>query len=295
MFKTLFLISLMILPFSHVLGKVTVKWMSVASFVIDDGETKIMLDPMFTRAGMKHWLNLSKFKSDEELVKKVLNDSDLMKVNALFASHSHFDHVVDAPMVAKLTGGTFYTDESSEIIAKAYKDQAIKTQLIQNKMPIQIGKFKVTPVKRGHNSIALQLDFLPGQVPADFDFGFYDYHVGDTWFYLIEHPEGVILIDQGGNSYLEEAMALTTKADVLIQGVANRVSDEEYLAGYFNHFRPKVFIPSHFDNFLFSFNPRQESLLPFTNIERLFQKMTLNNTAIKAVMPKYNEEIVILE
>lgn len=118
------------------MAKVEVRWFTVASLVLEDEETKIFFDPMFTRAGFQHWLNLSELRSDEKLIANVIKANQLEKVDALFASHSHYDHVIDAPMIAKLTGATFYVDGSSERVAKAYKDPKIKTQRIENLKPI---------------------------------------------------------------------------------------------------------------------------------------------------------------
>ena len=116
MFKILILISCAFLPLSQALAKVEVRWFTVASLVLEDEETKIFFDPMFTRAGIQHWLNISDLRSDETLVASVIKEHKLEKVNALFASHSHYDHVIDAPIVSKLTGATFYVDGSSEIV-----------------------------------------------------------------------------------------------------------------------------------------------------------------------------------
>src|SRR5690606_24858140 len=111
-------------------------------------------------------------------------------------------------------------------------------------VPIQIGKFKITPFLRTHPSIQLlNYNFLPGQVTSDFNFYFYDYKVGDNWFYLVEHPAGNILIDQGSESFLQKIQSHVQKVDVLIQGIANRKNDEMILEGHLKTFKPRVYIP----------------------------------------------------
>lgn len=272
--------------------------MTVASMVIEDEKTVIFIDPMFTRAGVLNWMALSKLRSNEALVQSVLKDNNISKVDALFISHSHFDHSIDAPIVAKLTGGILYVDESSERIAKAYKDPKIKTQRFQNLKTIQVGDFKITPIERVHSEIrTFGIHFLPGPVPADFDFDFYDYNVGNTWLYYIEHPKGKIVIDQGSEPFIERLKPFTQSADVLIQGVANRLNDEAITDGYMNFLKPKVFMPLHFDNFIWPFDPKGSlSTLPNVRYEELMNVMEKKHgKSLKVIRPVYGKKFTLLE
>jgi len=297
MFKILISVFILFLSLSHANSKVEVRWFSVASLLLEDGETKILFDPMFTRAGIKHWLFFSKFKSDEVLVAKIIKEHQLENINALFASHSHYDHVIDAPIFSKLTGAMFYVDENSERVAKAYKEQKIKTQRFENFARIQIGKFTIIPIKRTHSPLRLlELNWLPGPVPVDFDFGFYDYKVGDTWFYYIEHPAGNILIDQGSEPFIDRLKPFTSKVDFLIQGIANRSSDDAILKGYIPFLKPSIFIPNHFDNFLFDFDPKAEiSYLPGIKMDDLMNKIKKTYPEVNIVMPVFGRRIELMK
>lgn len=295
MFKILILMICFFLPLSQALSKVEVRWFTVAAILLEDDETQIFFDPMFTRADLSHWLKLSQLKSNETLVSGIIKEHGLDKIQALFASHSHYDHSIDAPIVAKLTGATFYVDESSERIAKAYKDPAIKTVRFENLKPIKVGKFTITPIKRVHSPIRLiDFEFLPGPVPVNFNFDFYDYHVGDTWLYFIDHPEGKILLDQGSEPYIEKLKPFTKDAGVVIQGIANRKSDEAIIEGYVKHLNPQMFIPLHFDNFFFGFDPKSEmSYLPGINIKGMMEKLKKTYPAKKVLEPRYGEKITL--
>jgi L-ascorbate metabolism protein UlaG (beta-lactamase superfamily) len=278
-------------------ARVEMRWLSVASVYLDDGKSRVMIDPCFTRPGLMHWLNLEKIKSNEQNIKSILTKFDIAKVNALLVSHSHFDHSVDAAMVAKITGATLYVDKSSDIIARAYRDPTIKRQLIHEKGSIQVGDFKIIPIRRDHLPIKpFGFYFMPGEVPADFDFDLWDYKEGENWMYYVVHPQGTILIDQAGDPRLEKISPFVTKADVLIQGVANRVSDENILNGYVTKFKPKIFIPTHYDNFFLDFKPEGPTVfLPFLKLEALMDKVKIELPSSKVVLPKFNEKIVLFE
>jgi len=294
MFKMLFS-GFLLMQLSIAYGKVEMRWLTVTSVLIEDGQSRILFDPMFTRAGLLNWLNLKKMTADEELIKQELKHLEIDKIDAVFASHSHFDHVIDAPIVAKLTGAIFYVDKSSERIARAYQDPKIKTDRITALRPIYVGDFKITPVVRTHSPIKLGFHYLSGEVPVDFDFGFYDYHVGETWFYYITHPHGKILLDQGSLPFLDKARGLTEKVDVLIQGVANRKNDETVIEGYPKILQPKIFIPTHFDNFFFGFDRSGNSDLPGIQLGRLLNKMRGAYPEMKVLKPEYGKKIFLFE
>ncbi len=291
MFKTIFFI----FSISSSYGAVTVRWMTVASVAIDDGKTKILFDPAWTRPGLKNVIGLENLKSDATLVRSILQKNELLRLDAVFASHSHFDHVIDAPMVSKIAGAVFYTDESSDRIANAYQDKSIRTIRMVPYQKIRVGNFLITPLPRKHSQILDLFDFLPGHVPAQTDLNFWDYHVGDTWFFLIEHPEGSILLDQGSQPYVDTVKKFATKVDVLIQGVANRKSDDDIINGYLKIFSSKFFMPLHFDNFFADFDNGRVSDLPGVGLDELLTKIKLAFPQTRVDRPVYGRPVVVLE
>lgn len=293
MFKTVFLIFLT-LGIQTVSAAVQARWLTVTSVLLDDGKTKILFDPAWTRPGIKHWLNISEFKSDENLVTGILKKNYLDRVDAVFASHSHFDHVMDAPMVSKLSGAVFYTDKSSERIAQAYKEPRIRTINIIPDLEIRIGDFLITPILREHSQILHLFYFLPGDVPANTNLSFWDYHVGQTWFYLVKHPSGNIVIDQGSEPHIASLKKHTDKIDVLIQGVANRKDDDTILNGYVKEFKPKFFMPLHFDNFFADFNEGEYSDLPGVKLDQIVEKLKKAYPTMKVDRPLYGKPVTVL-
>lgn len=278
---------------STCLAEIKIRWLSVASVIIEDGNSSILVDPDWTRPNLWHVLGISKLTSNEKLVSSELEKLGIKKVGGIFTSHSHFDHAIDAPIVARLTDAINYVDQSSLLISNAYKDPKIKTLLIKAGEPIQIGNFKVTPMLREHAKIgAIGMHFLPGPVPSDFDFGFWQYYTGDTWFYLIEHPEKTILLDQGSVSHYDLMTTKPVKVDVLIQGIANRESDQEFVSGYLKIFKPSVFIPLHFDNFFKDFDSENLGQLFGVNLEELLTHIKKEYPKTKVINPRYGEVII---
>lgn len=294
MLKTLFFIILALASYK-VEAAVKARWLTVSSLVIDDGKTHILFDPAWTRPKLKHIFNIEEFRSDETLVKSVLQKNFIERLDAVFASHSHFDHVMDAPIVSKLSGAVFYVDESSERIASAYNDKKIRTIRIFPSQEIRVGDFVITPLPRAHSKLLHMFDYLPGHVPKDSNLSFWNYHAGDTWFYLIRHPEITILLDQGSEPNLETLKPHTEIVDVLIQGIANRKSDNTIIDGYVKSLKPRQFIPVHFDNFFADFSEGNEGLLPGIRLEELLVKMRKARPAMSVDRPLYGKPIQLLK
>jgi L-ascorbate metabolism protein UlaG (beta-lactamase superfamily) len=267
------------------MAKVSAKWLGVGTILLWDEHQTLMFDPSFTTPGIFQMMGLEKFASNSGLVKQILKDHHPNKIDGIFITHSHYDHVIDAPEVARQTGATLYADRSVRRIAEAYHDPRIK---IQDLKVTQVGKFKVTPYPRKHSQIFQLFDFLPGEVPKDFNFNYYDYKVGETWIYLVEHADGNILIDDSSGSRL----ALPEKKiRVIFQGIANRRDDQEILEGLVKTFSPEIFIPIHFDNFLRSYPDRKGSSLPFIKFESLEQVFKDQQREIRFLKPVAGEVV----
>ncbi len=74
-----------------------ITWLGTAGFVIESPETTLLVDPFVTRPGFTR-LASRMIPDDLAIARHVPR-----KVDAVLCGHSHFDHVADAPRIAKHT------------------------------------------------------------------------------------------------------------------------------------------------------------------------------------------------
>lgn len=98
-------------------GSVTVRYTGTATLVFSDGETTWMTDGWFSRPGPLALL-YGKIEPDLAAITRGLARNQVEDLAAVFPVHSHFDHAMDAPEVAKRTGALLLGSESTANIGR---------------------------------------------------------------------------------------------------------------------------------------------------------------------------------
>ena len=80
------------------LEKITLRWLGVAGIELGCPGRRIVFDPYFTRIPLRDMF-FARVRSNPDLVKRHLPAAD-----AIFITHSHFDHLLDASEAARQTG-----------------------------------------------------------------------------------------------------------------------------------------------------------------------------------------------
>lgn len=230
-------------------GRLTVHWLGIAGLAITDGEATLLFDPAFTKPSIRHWVLGSRYLPDLEQVRRGLARAGVSAADAMFVSHTHFDHTVDAAAISQLTGAVVHGGKSLERVLRA-NDFPVRFESAVDRKTVPVGRFRVTMIRRTHPPVLQRfgLRFLEGPVPEDFDFRFYDYRDGEVWAFHVAHPAGDLLIDQSSHFFPPNAV-YHGKIDTYFVGVANRRSLEDLVLGNIQQIAPKRVVPLHFDWF----------------------------------------------
>jgi len=245
------------------LGGVHVRFLGVSSLVVSDGTTTLVTDGFASRPSL--WRTIAtRIAPDDTAVAYLLERAELRRAAAVFVVHSHYDHAMDAPLVARRTGAVLVGSESTANVGRGLGVPEERLRVIEPGVAMRFGAFRVTCLRARHfpHGMAMGEITAPLVPPARA----VDYREGGSYSVLIEHPAGTLLV-QGSAGWVDGALA-GRRADVALVGVAGLATrDEEYtrryLAEVVDAVGARLVVPIHWDDFT---RPLTEPFVPFPRL-----------------------------
>jgi L-ascorbate metabolism protein UlaG (beta-lactamase superfamily) len=237
-------------------GSVTVRYTGTATLVFTDGETTWMTDGWFSRPRPLQVL-FGKIEPDLDAITKGLERNEVDELAAVFPLHSHYDHAMDAPEVAKRTGAVLLGSESTANIGRGWGLAEEQIRVVANREPIALGRFTVTPIEVRHfqfpnpEMAARALGDPEIDAPLTPPVTAFDYRVGKAYALHVAHPKGTWLI-LGSAGFVEGALE-SYDADTVFLGVGALGSQtdayrESYWKESVERTNPTRVIPIHWDS-----------------------------------------------
>jgi L-ascorbate metabolism protein UlaG (beta-lactamase superfamily) len=290
---------------------VTVRWSGTTTLVFADGETTWMTDGWFSRPGLLR-LVFGRIEPDLDAIGDGLERNAVRerngkeKLDAIFVLHSHYDHAMDAPEVARRTGATLYGSRSTHMIADGWATfDPNKMHVVKNREKVVLGKFTVTAIESEHFEFpsALARWFALGAViekplrPPAFVLS---YKVGETYVLHVTHPKGRWLI-VGTAGYRPGALDGFIAHTVLL-GIGNLASQTpSYRASFWDEtvgaVKAERVIPIHWDSLTAPIDEERFSgplHLPWNNDDatrEFLQRKQAENLVIQT-LPRYQRVVL---
>lgn len=226
---------------------ITVTWLGTAGFAIEHEGTVVLIDPYVTRTSF--WRTLrAPLTSDLDAVRRFTPRAD-----AIVTGHTHFDHALDVPAIARRTGATVYGSRSCVHLCRAAglpAAQIVDVERTAGREPhrVQVGPFDLRFVPSVHSAFALGRVPFPGdisdcdQVPA----GARHYKCGAV--FSVDVRVAGKRIYHLGSADLLDAMP-ERDADLVLLCVAGWTTTEPYAQRVMSALRPDAILLSHWDDF----------------------------------------------
>lgn len=245
-------------------GALRVTWLGVSTLLFDDGETAWMTDGFFSRSGPLQ-TGFGSVASDRAAVTAALARAGVQRLAGVVALHSHYDHAMDSPLVAQLTGAKLIGSESTANIARG---QGFDMQRFQTIAPeggsVVLGRFQLRLIAAVH----APEDHFPGTIstplvppgPAS------AYKTGAAYSLLVEH-DGKTLLVQASAGFVPAALA-GVKADTVLLGIGLLgKQDAAFRNAYWREVvqatAAKRVIPIHWDDFFQPLSSKPLQALPW--------------------------------
>jgi L-ascorbate metabolism protein UlaG (beta-lactamase superfamily) len=235
---------------------VTVRYTGTATLLFSDGQTQFITDAWFSRPnGLQ--LFAGKITPDMEAINYGIANNGIDSLAAVFVMHSHFDHAMDAPEVAKRTGALLLGSESTANIGRGWGLNENQIRAVTNRQTITLGKFILTPIESQHfqfpdpqmreRALGDPIISKPLQTPAKA----FDYKLGKAYMLHVSHPKGSWLI-VGSAGFVKDGLQ-GFSADTVFLGIGGIGSQttqyrEQFWQETIGQVKPQRIIPIHYDS-----------------------------------------------
>lgn len=225
----------------------SLRWYGTTATLIQHGEDAVMVDPFFTRPpGLLNLVLNRPIAPDEAAIAAALAEAGINRLHAVMVSHSHFDHAMDAGVVARLTGAKLIGSESTLNIGRGAG--VPESQLvIASIAPVTAGPYALHFIRSRHaggtGGHPIGDILQPLQTPARY----LDYKQGGTYSIHIQHPQGSVL-HHGSAGFVKGALR-GLRADTAAIGVAVVDDREAYLREVVDVVGARRVVMMHWDDF----------------------------------------------
>jgi L-ascorbate metabolism protein UlaG (beta-lactamase superfamily) len=237
-------------------GAVTVRYAGTATMLFSDGETHWMTDGWFSRPGPFTTL-FGEIEPDLDNIGFGLDAMEAEALAAVIPVHSHYDHAMDTPEVARRTGATVYGSEATANICRGWGLPESQIAIMEDGAAFQLGDFTITPIVSKHFQFPdpemvenlLTDSEIPG--PLVPPVSAFDYKLGKAYVLHVAHPKGTFLIV--GSAGFIPGQLEGLDVDVIFLGaggIGSQTADyrEQYWAETVGRTNPERVILIHWDS-----------------------------------------------
>lgn len=271
---------------------VRLSWLGTAGFIVETPETTLLVDPYVSRHRLTRLGRL--LVPDDLAIQRLVGRVGRGRgVDAVLCGHSHYDHIVDAPRIARLTRAKLVG--SATTCAWGRAEGLSEGQLVR--IPpagavTRFGDVEVRFVPSRHGKV------LFGRVPFPGELRDVPRTPGRLWHYRMGGAFGVLVrapgvtIYHNGSADLIDAELDGERADVLLACLAGRKGTENYVGRLVSALSPSLVVPTHHDAF-FAPLDRGLFLLPGIDLEGFVSEVHRRSPSASVITPEYDEPICV--
>ncbi|OLC80697.1 MAG: hypothetical protein AUH72_11245 [Acidobacteria bacterium 13_1_40CM_4_65_8] len=285
------------------------KYLGTAGWEISDGRTTILIDPYLSRLHMTapnddvlpgdprpRFTPADAAQSDTAAI-----DAHIQRADFILITHTHTDHALDVPYIARKTGATVIGTESARNLARAYGVPADKLIVARGGDDLELDGWSVRVIPSLHG-ILRRAPFLrrdpnappqPAVIPIDVQAPLHlnQFAEGGTLAYLIRIGGRQILVF-GSMNYIEREVEGLRPDVALVGAMPERREIHDYTSrllkaiGY-----PRMVLPTHWDRFNVTYDVSQAPAIE--RLQSFIADVKAASPKSVVTVPKYFEAIEV--
>jgi len=238
------------------------EWLGVSGYRLTYEGKTLFIDPYLSRVPFRDLVLRRTALPEPAAVERFVRAPG--ETVGVLVGHTHFDHAVDAPALARRLGCKAYGSRSlvNLMALHGLAEQAVEVEPYKT---YELGPFEVSFTPSAHSKLLLGL-----AVPYDGELSCEHldslspgaYRCGQVWGIAIA-VAGVRFYHQGSANLIDDAVR-ERGVDFFLAGVAGRSFTDRYWQRILTRLQPRAVIPTHYDNF---FRPLGESLEFVANVQ----------------------------
>ena len=223
------------------------EWLGVSGYRITYEGVSLFVDPYVSRVPLRALLLGRVAMPDAAQIERYVAAPGA--VAGVLVGHTHFDHAVDAPAIARRFGAKAYGSSSLAWLMHLHGLGHLAVEVAPHR-PYELGPFVVRFVPSRHSKLLFGRRIpMDGELTCDHLHGLSPraYRCGQVWGIRIE-VAGVSLYHQGSADLDDDELA-REPVDVFLAGVAGRSFTPRYWERILPRLDPRVVVPTHYDDF----------------------------------------------
>jgi L-ascorbate metabolism protein UlaG (beta-lactamase superfamily) len=255
-------------------GPLRVRWLGTAGFALSCEGHTVLIDPYFTRASL--WRCLSgPLRSDESIWRRHVPRAD-----AIVLGHTHFDHALDAPAIARATGARVFGSRSAAALCRAHgvpEAQLVDVEAVcaaGAPAVAEVGPLRLRFFPSAHSRLLLGRVPFPGEI-ADCDqvpLRAHRYRCGAV-FGVEVSARGRTVFHLGSAELVEDGLRDGPRhVDLALLCVAGWTTSRELPERVVRALDPRAALLSHWDDFLRPLDLPARAL-PAMQLPRLVERL----------------------
>jgi L-ascorbate metabolism protein UlaG (beta-lactamase superfamily) len=228
-------------------GEVSLTWLGTAGLVLEHDGRVLVIDPFVTRPGLFETVT-RRLAPDPGLVSRYVPRADV-----ILCTHSHHDHLLDAPEVARQTGALVLGSASTCNLCRASGVPEAQLREVHPPEVVEEGPFRLELRPSVHGKAVAGRVPLSGVIPPEVQppLRFYEFRTEGTIAASIEVGAGdrpCRIFHLGSADFLPETIS-GLECDVLAPCLAGRDHRPGYVGELLTALRPTAVVPIHYDDF----------------------------------------------